>query len=172
MSSIPHANVCAESKRAITMFLKTASIQLLYHHIQRVYYSARGNPYIEFVNCYPVYERSTWSNDPLRDGIICQKRMMDAFLLEHHHSICYDFGIHIKLAGYIIVADGQQPLLTGTTITKLPVQGHNTTLRDWKKLDRAVPGVGSVVISRAPMTREEWREEWLANESGRWTPRL
>jgi hypothetical protein len=164
LPSIPHDSACKESKRAINTFITTASIQLLYHHIKRVSDSVLGNPYIEFVNYSPIHEQMIRSINASQRGVLCMRRMLDAFNVADHRSICYDFGVHVKLSGYVVVEEGQQPWLKEDAIMRLPVQGSDSNFREWEKLEKPIDGVGGVAICRESMAKEEWEEGWLAND--------
>ncbi|KAG9191167.1 hypothetical protein G6011_09255 [Alternaria panax] len=159
--SIPLNSVDERSKRSIRKFVTTASIQLLYQHIERISQPALGNPRLDFVHCLP--EHKSMISRASKYGACSTRRMLRAFQVDGHRSICYDYGVHIKLGGYTVVDESQPPLLKEDAIIKLPVQGCYSTPGAWERLYEPVDGVGSVAICHEPMTKEEWAE-WLPNE--------
>ncbi|KAI4954105.1 hypothetical protein J4E91_001815 [Alternaria rosae] len=157
LPSLRHDVVSEAAKRTISPFITTTSIQFLYHYIKRLPRPGLSNPTIEFVH--------TWDREaiatralilPLWEWCVRDFSMAFTVLSGDFRSKCYDFGVDIKLCGYVPTSKGQQPLLRENALVTSP---------RYRNADKFIPeGVGRVVRRREPKTEKEWREEWLPNE--------
>ncbi|KAH6876110.1 hypothetical protein BKA58DRAFT_438059 [Alternaria rosae] len=157
LPSLRHDVVGEAAKRTTSTFITATSIQLLYHYIKRLSRPALSNPTIKFVR--------TWDREAIATRALilplwewCVRDFSMAFTVPSgdFRSKCYDFGVDIKLGGYVPTNKGQQPLLRENALITSP---------RYRNADKFVPdGVGRVVRRREPMMEKEWREEWLPNK--------
>jgi hypothetical protein len=158
--NFPHDVAGKRTKRKITTFITTASIQLVYHHLKRLSRPALSNPTVEFVSClHPESMAEHEDIFPDWDQSALDFELAFGLSRNRRRSICYDLGVDITLRGYVLTHRDlrRERAIIALAHAATPNQNGN-------ELVVPLQGVGKVVIHPDTMTEREWVEGWLPSE--------